>query len=344
MIKLAINGFGRIGRMAFRVAVLNYPREVEIVAINTSGSLDAAGWAHLLKYDTIYGRFPKEIKVVEPRGAKEIGGLEIEGKYYPILGEKEILKIPWYSYQPQVVIESTGVFRTKQEAEKHLLVGGEKVIISAPPKGEGIPIYLMGINEDKYKGEKLISNGSCTTNCVAPIVKVILGEFGISQAVLTTIHAYTADQELVDGSHKDLRRGRAAALNIIPTETGAAESVIAVFPDLKGKFAGTAIRVPIGCGSYSDLTFKLERKVTIDDVNKAFQKAAEEKLKGILDLSYDPIVSSDIIGNPASAIVDMVMTTVVADDLIQVGVWYDNEMGYAHRLIEEAIFIGKWQK
>jgi len=341
MIKLAINGFGRIGRMAFRVAVLNHPKEIEVVAINTSGSLDADGWAYLLKYDTIYGRFPKEIKVVEPAGPKEIGALEIDGKRYPILAQKEILKIPWYAYQPQVVIESTGVFRTKQDAEKHLLIGGEKVIISAPPKGEEIPIYLMGVNQNKYQGETIISNGSCTTNCVAPIVKVIKEQFGISQAVLTTIHAYTADQELVDGSHKDLRRGRAAALNVVPTETGAAESVVAVFPDLAGKFAGTAIRVPVGCGSFSDLTFKLERKVTIDDVNSAFQKAAEGELKGILSLAYDPVVSSDIIGNSSSAIIDMAMTTVVADDLVQIGAWYDNEMGYAHRLVEEAILISK---
>jgi len=341
MIKLAINGFGRIGRMAFRVAVLNHSKEVEVVAINTSGSLDTEGWAYLLKHDTIYGRFPKEIKVVEPSGPKEIGALEIEGRQYPILAEKEILKIPWYTYAPQVVIESTGVFRTLQDAEKHLLVGGEKVIISAPPKGGGVPIYLVGVNAQKYQNEKIISNGSCTTNCVAPIVKVIKEQFGISQAVLTTIHAYTADQELVDGSHKDLRRGRAAALNIVPTETGAAESVIAVFPDLVGKFAGAAIRVPVGCGSFSDLTFKLEKKVTIDDINSAFQKAAEGELKEILDLAYDPVVSSDIIGNPASAVIDMAMTTVVADDLIQIGAWYDNEMGYAHRLIEEAILISR---
>jgi len=341
MVKLAINGFGRIGRMAFRVAVLNHLKEVEVVAINTSGSLDAEGWAYLLKYDTIFGRFPKEVKVIEPGGAKEIGALQIEGKRYPILAEKEILKIPWFAYEPKVVIESTGVFRTKQEAEKHLLVGAEKVIISAPPKGEGVPIYLIGINADKYQNEKIISNGSCTTNCVAPIVKIIGQDFGISQAVLTTIHAYTADQELVDGSHRDLRRGRAAALNIIPTETGAAESVIAVFPELKGRFAGTAIRVPVGCGSYSDLTFKLEKPVTIDNINQSFQRAAEGKLKGILDLSYDPIVSSDVVGDPASAVIDMAMTTVVADDLIQIGAWYDNEMGYAHRLIEEAILIRK---
>lgn len=341
MVKIAINGFGRIGRMAFRIALLHHKKNVEIVAINTSGSVDAAGWAYLLKYDTIYGRFPYEIKVKEAGGSREIGALGIEGRKYPILAERELLKIPWFVYQPQVVIESTGVFRDIKEAGKHLLVGAEKVIISAPPRGEGVPIYLVGVNIHKYQGEKIISNGSCTTNCVAPIVKVIKDRFGISQAALTTIHAYTADQELVDGSHKDLRRGRSAALNIIPTETGAAESVVAVFPDLKGKFAGTAIRVPVGCGSFSDLTFKLEKPVTINEINSTFQRVAEEKLKGILDLAYDPVVSSDIIGNPASAIIDMAMTTVVAEDFIQVGAWYDNEIGYAHRLIEEAILIAK---
>lgn len=327
--------------MVFRTALLHHKKDIQVVAVNTSGSMEAAGWAHLLKYDTVFGRFPLEVKVVEAGGSREIGAFEIESKRYPILAERDLIKIPWFSYEPQVVIESTGVFRSYKEAEKHLLVGAEKVIISAPPKGEGIPLYLVGINAHKYQGEKVISNGSCTTNCVAPIVKVVNDNFGITQAVLTTIHAYTADQELVDGSHKDWRRGRAAALNIIPTETGAAESVVAVFPGLKGKFAGTAIRVPVGCGSFSDLTFKLEKSVTIDEVNSAFQRAAEEKLKGILSLNYDQIVSSDVIGSPASAIIDMAMTTVVAEDLIQIGAWYDNEIGYAHRLLEEAILIAK---
>jgi len=197
----------------------------------------------------------------------------------------------------------------------------------------------MGVNEDKYKGEKIISNGSCTTNCVAPIVKLVKEKFGIEQASLTTIHAYTADQQLIDGSHKDLHRARAAGQNIIPTETGAAESVTTIFSDLKGKFAGSAIRVPVICGSYSDLIFKIAKPATIDSLNQLFQKAAAGKMKNILSVTTDPIVSGDIIGNPSSCVVDLLMTTVVAEDLIQVGVWYDNEWAYARRLLEEAIYI-----
>ena len=341
MIKLAINGFGRIGRIAFRQAVLDFADQIEVVAINTSGSMEAEGWATLLKYDSVYRTFPKEVKTAEPQGAREIGSLLIDGELYPLLAEKEPLKLPWFVYEPDVVIESTGAFRKASEAESHLKAGAKKVIISAPPKGDGVPIYLMGVNENKYQGEKIISNGSCTTNCVAPIVKLIKDSYGIEQAALTTIHAYTADQVLVDGSHKDLHRARAAAQNIIPTETGAAESVVAVFPELKGKFAGTAIRVPVICGSYSDLTFKLSKKTTVDELNSIFIKAAEKKMKEILAVTTDPLVSGDIIGNPASAVVDLGMTGVVAEDFVQVGAWYDNEWAYAKRLLEEAIYISK---
>lgn len=344
MVKLAINGFGRIGRIAFRQAITEFADEIDVVAINTSGSMEADGWAILLKYDSVYRVFSKEVKISEPQGARETGSLLIEGKLYPLLAEKDPLKIPWFAYEPDVVIESTGAFRKASEAENHLKAGAKKVIISAPPKGDGVPIYLMGVNEHKYKGEKIISNGSCTTNCVAPVVKLIKEKFGIEQAALTTIHAYTADQVLVDGSHKDLRRSRAAAQNIVPTETGAAESVVAVFPDLKGKFAGAAIRVPVICGSYSDLTFKLQTKTTIDELNSLFLKAAEKKMKDILTCSNEPLVSSDIIGNPASCIVDLGMTTVVAEDFVQIGAWYDNEWAYARRLLEEAIYINERQR
>jgi len=345
MLKLAINGFGRIGRIAFRQAVCDFSDQIEVVAINTSGSMEPKGWATLLKYDSVYRTFGKEVKISEPQGAREIGSLLIDGNLYPLLAERELRKIPWFVYKPDVVIESTGVFRKAEEVEQHLKNGASKVIVSAPPNppagGEGIPIFLMGVNEKEYQGEKIISNGSCTTNCVAPIVKLIKEKFGIEQAALTTIHAYTADQELVDGSHKDLHRARAAAQNIIPTETGAAESVIAIFPELAGKFAGTAIRVPVICGSYSDLTFKIAKAVTIDELNSLFQKASEGKMKEILAVTTEPLVSGDIIGNPASSIVDLNMTTVVADNLIQVGAWYDNEWAYARRLLEEAIFITK---
>lgn len=341
MIKIAINGFGRIGRLVFRQALLDFKDEIEVVAINTSGSMEPEGWKTLLKYDSVYRTFPKEVKMEEPQGARETGSFLIDGKLYPLLAEKDPLKLPWFVYEPDVVIESTGVFRKADEVKKHLEAGAKKVIVSAPPKGDGIPIYLVGVNENKYKGEKIISNGSCTTNCVAPIVKLVKEEFGIEQAALTTIHAYTADQELVDGSHKDLHRARAAAQNIIPTETGAAESVIAIFPDLKGKFAGASIRVPVICGSYSDLTFKISNKATIDSLNSLFLKAAKGKMKNILQTTTDPLVSGDIVGNPASCVVDLMMTTVIADDFIQVGAWYDNEWAYGRRLLEEAVYIAK---
>lgn len=324
-----------------RQALADFADEIEIVAINTSGSMEPEGWATLLQYDSTYRVFPKEVKVAEAQGAREIGSLLIDGKLYPLLAERDPLKIPWFVYEPDVVIESTGVFRKRDEAEMHLKAGAEKVIISAPPKSDGISMYLMGINEGKYKGEKIISNGSCTTNCVAPIVKLVREKFGIVQGALTTIHAYTSDQLLIDGSHKDLHRARAAAQNIIPTETGAADSVIELFPDLRGKFAGSAIRVPVSCGSYSDLTFKLEKKTTIDELNSLFQKAAEKRLKGIMAATTAPLVSGDIIGNPHSCIVDLSMTNVVIDDFIQVGAWYDNEWAYSRRLLEEAIYIGK---
>lgn len=341
MIKIAINGFGRIGRIAFRQALLDFGKEIEVVGINTSGSMEPGGWATLLKYDSIFRIFPKEVKVAEAQGAREIGSLLIEGKLYPLFAERDPLKIPWFAYEPDVVIESTGAFTKREEAEKHLSAGAPKVIISAPAKGEGVPTYLMGVNEKKYKGEKIISNGSCTTNCVAPIVKLIKDRLGIEQAVLTTIHAYTSDQELIDGSHKDLHRARAAALNIIPSETGAARSVISLFPELEGKFAGSAIRVPVPCGSYSDLNFKTSKKTTIDELNSLFQRAAARQMKGILSVTSEPVVSGDIIGNPASCIVDLGMTEVVADDFIQVGAWYDNEWAYTKRLLEEAIYIAK---
>jgi len=343
MIRIAINGFGRIGRVTLRAALTRYPREVEVVAINTSGSLDAAGWAHLLKYDSVYGKFEKEVEVLEAEGAKEIGRLKIEDKSYPVLAQKEPEKIPWKDYTPEVVIESTGVFRDKESAGKHLAAGAGKVIISAPPRALTVPMYLMGVNEGKYKGELIISNGSCTTNCAAPVVKLIQDYFGIEEAAMTTIHAYTADQELVDGSHKDLRRARAAALNIIPTSTGAAESVVAIFPQLQGRFSGAAIRVPVACGSFTDFTFKLKAKTNIDRLNKLFADAAGGAMKGILAVSYEPLVSSDIIGHPASCIIDSSLTEVISDDLVKVGAWYDNEWGYGCRLIELAMVISKFQ-
>lgn len=339
MTRIAINGFGRTGRAAFRAALTRYADKIEVAAINTSGSMNTEGWAHLLKYDSVYGKFEKEIEVIPAAGAAEIGRLKIGGREYPVLAEREPQKIPWQEYSPEVVVESTGLFRTRKEAEKHLTAGAGKVIISAPPKDRDIPTYIMGVNEKNYRGEKLVSNASCTTNCAAPVVKVLDDYFGILEAVMTTIHAYTADQELVDGSHKDLRRARAAALNIIPTSTGAAESIMAVFPKLEGRFSGSAIRVPVACGSFTDFTFMLKSKTTIDNLNRVFADAVGGALKGILEVAYEPLVSSDIIGNPASAIVDATLTEVVRGDLVKIGAWYDNEWAYSCRLVELAKLI-----
>ncbi|MBM3209456.1 type I glyceraldehyde-3-phosphate dehydrogenase [Candidatus Shapirobacteria bacterium] len=341
MVRIAINGFGRTGRAAFRAALTRHDQEVEIVAINTSGSMEASGWAHLLKYDSVYGRFSKEVGVVPPKRAAEIGRIKVGEKEYPILAEKDPAKIPWNTYSPDVVLEITSFFRDKESATKHLKSGAGKVIIAAPPKGKEVPIYIMGVNSDSYKGEDLVSNASCTTNCAAPIVKLMQDYFEIDEAAMTTIHAYTSDQELVDGSHKDLRRARAAAINIVPTSTGAAESIIAVFPKLEGRFSGAAIRVPVACGSFSDFTFRLKTKTTIDRLNRLFEDAANGAMKGILEVSYEPLVSSDIIGNSASSIVDSALTEVVREDLVKIGAWYDNEWAYSCRLIEMAILMSQ---
>lgn len=339
--KLAINGFGRIGRLVFRAALLSYADKVEVVAVNTSGSMDIFGWAHLLKYDSVYGRFPKEIKV-EPAANQsgEIGKLIIEGKSHPFLAIREPEKIPWANYQTGTVCESTGVFRTKELAGKHFTGGAKRVIISAPPRSEEIPLYLLGVNEKSYQGESLISNGSCTTNCAAPVCKVVLEHFGIEKASMTTVHAYTADQQLVDGSHKkDLRRARAAASNIIPTTTGAAKAVISVLPQLKGKFSASAIRVPVLCGSFCDFTFLTQQKVSKEEINKLFEQKAKGESKGIIKVTNESLVSSDIIGNPASAIIDLSLTEVIGHNLLKVFAWYDNEWAYACRLIELAMYI-----
>jgi len=341
MTKIAINGFGRVGRVVFRAALNRYAKNVEVVAINTSGSMDTEGWAHLLEYDSVYGKFDGEIEVVEAEGAAEIGRIKIDGKEYPILAEREPANIPWEEYGPDVVIESTGVFRDESGAKKHLQAGAKKVIIAAPPKSVKIPMYLMGVNEKDYKSEAIISNGSCTTNCAAPIVKLFKDFYGIEEAVMTTIHAYTADQELVDGSHKDLRRARAAGVNIVPTSTGAAKAMVTIFPDLKGKFSGAAIRVPVVCGSFTDFTFKLKQKITINQVNRIFEDAAGGEMKGILDVAHEPLVSLDIVGNPASTIIDSAYTEVIRGDFVKVGAWYDNEWGYSCRLIELAKHISQ---
>lgn len=337
-LRLAINGFGRIGRVTTRSWWENYRDKIDLVAINTSGSMPAEGWAHLLKYDSVYGRFPAKIEVSEPRGSKEIGRIEINEIEIPVLAERNPRRIPWKKYQVDLVLECTGVFRDRS-AEDHFKGGVRKVVISAPPKDKTIPVFIIGVNDHRYKGENLVSNGSCTTNCVAPIVKLIDQNLGFEECVMTTIHAYTSSQNLVDGSHKDWRRARAAAINIIPTGTGAAKAVEAAYPEVRGRFAASAIRVPVACGSYAEFVFKLKKKTTIDQVNSIFEEAAARDLVGILKVAYEPLVSSDIIGNSASCIVDLSMTEVLSEDMLKVSAWYDNEYGYSCRLLELASLI-----
>jgi len=338
---VGINGFGRIGRLAFRVGLLKHAGELEFTAINTSGSMDTAGWAHLVKYDTVYRKFEKEVKFEEVDSPPEIGKFLVEGKEIAILAQKEPEKIPWSKYGVDVVIESTGVFVTAEDAKKHGVGGAKRVIISAPPKGGNVATYVLGVNE--YKGEaEVLSNSSCTTNCVAPVAAVLQAKFGIEKAMITTSHGYTDDQKLQDGSHKDLRRARAAAENIVPTTTGAAISTTETIPELKGLFGGMALRVPVITGSITDFTLLLKKKVTIEEVNQAFQEAEKNPIyKGILTTTAEPFVSSDIIGRSESAIVDLSLTQVVADNLVKVFAWYDNEWGYANRLVEQVVRVGK---
>ena len=337
-LKIGINGFGRIGTVVLR-AILMENYDVEVAAINTKGDMDIETYALQFKYDSVYGRLNQKVDFDEPKKGGEIGRLIVGEQSIPFLGEADVNKIPWKRYGVEIVLECTGAF-TDSKALGHLKGGAKKVIISAPPKDSKVPVYIIGVNEKKYKKETLISNGSCTTNCVAPIVKLIDEKIGFQEGMLTTVHAYTTNQNIVDGSCKDPRRGRAAAINIVPTSTGAAEAVVAAYPMAKGRFAGTAIRVPVVCGSYSDLTFKMVRKVTVEEINELFEEASvSPELVGTLKVSYDPLVSSDIIGNNASCVIDTRMTKVVSDDMISIGAWYDNEYGYSCRLIEMAIEI-----
>ncbi|MGI5840910.1 MAG: type I glyceraldehyde-3-phosphate dehydrogenase [Patescibacteria group bacterium] len=338
--RIAINGFGRIGTVALR-AILMEKYDVEVVAINTTGAFGIDDIAFQFKYDSVYGRIPYKVEGKDPEKGAEIGRLTVGSNEIPVLGEMNPVKIPWKRYDVDVVLECTGAF-TDKKAEAHLKAGAKKVVISAPPKDASIPIFILGVNEKEYKGEKLVSNGSCTTNCVAGIVKLIDEKIGFQEGVLTTIHAYTSNQNIVDGISKDPRRARAAAINIVPTSTGAADSVVAAYPEAKGRFSGTAIRVPVVCGSYSDLTFKLVRRVSVEEINTIFEEASvSTEMVGKMKVSYEPLVSSDIIGNNASCIIDTRMTKVVSDDMVSIGAWYDNEYGYSCRLVEMACHISK---
>ena len=336
MIKVGINGFGRIGRIAFRIGVLKHADEIEFGAINTSGSMDEAGWAHLTNYDTTYRKFEYEVRGEDGYLLVPERNLKI-----PLLAQPDPAQIPWSKYGVEVVIESTGKFTTEEDAKKHAIGGAKRVVISAPTKGGNVGTYVIGVNEVKNLPE-VISNSSCTTNCVAPVMAVLHSAFGVEKAAMTTIHAYTDDQNLQDGSHKDLRRARAAAQNIVPTTTGAAISTTETIPELKGIFDGRALRVPVACGSITDFAVVLKKDVIVEEVNNAFIEACKNPLyKGILATSDQPLVSSDIIGRSESSIVDLGFTQVIGGNLVKVFSWYDNEWGYANRLVEQVIRVGR---
>ncbi|PPS75022.1 MULTISPECIES: type I glyceraldehyde-3-phosphate dehydrogenase [Streptomyces] len=330
-IRVGINGFGRIGRNYFR-ALLEQGADIEIVAVNDLG--DTATTAHLLKYDTILGRLKQEV-------THTADTITVDGKTIKVLAERNPADIPWGELGVDIVIESTGIFTKKADAEKHIAGGAKKVLISAPAKDEDVTI-VMGVNQDKYDlaNHHVISNASCTTNCVAPMAKVLDENFGIVKGLMTTVHAYTNDQRILDFPHKDLRRARAAAENIIPTTTGAAKATALVLPQLKGKLDGIAMRVPVPTGSVTDLVLELGREVTKEEVNAAFQKAAEGELKGILEYTEDPIVSSDIVNAPASCTFDSSLTMVQEGKSVKVIGWYDNEWGYSNRLVDLTVFVG----
>ncbi|GHF30962.1 type I glyceraldehyde-3-phosphate dehydrogenase [Streptomyces fumanus] len=330
-IRVGINGFGRIGRNYFR-ALLEQGADIEIVAVNDLG--DTATTAHLLKYDTILGRLKQEVSHTEDT-------ITVGGKTIKVLAERNPADIPWGELGVDIVIESTGIFTKKADAEKHIAGGAKKVLISAPAKDEDVTI-VMGVNQDTYDpaNHHVISNASCTTNCVAPMAKVLDENFGIVKGLMTTVHAYTNDQRILDFPHKDLRRARAAAENIIPTTTGAAKATALVLPQLKGKLDGMAMRVPVPTGSVTDLVIELSREVTKEEVNAAFQKAAEGELKGILEYTEDPIVSSDIVNAPASCTFDSSLTMVQEGKNVKVIGWYDNEWGYSNRLVDLTVFVG----
>ncbi|GHA82069.1 type I glyceraldehyde-3-phosphate dehydrogenase [Streptomyces termitum] len=331
-IRVGINGFGRIGRNYFR-ALLEQGADIEVVAVNDLG--DTATTAHLLKYDTILGRLKAEV-------SHTADTITVDGHTIKVLSERDPADIPWGELGVDVVIESTGIFTKREDAAKHLAGGAKKVLISAPAKDEDITI-VMGVNQDQYDpaNHDVISNASCTTNCVAPMAKVLDENFGIVRGLMTTVHAYTNDQRILDFPHKDLRRARAAAENIIPTTTGAAKATALVLPQLKGKLDGIAMRVPVPTGSATDLVVTLDREVTRDEVNAAFKKAAEDgPLKGILFYTEDPIVSSDIVSDPASCTFDSSLTMVQDGNSVKILGWYDNEWGYSNRLVDLTTFVG----
>ncbi len=328
-VKIAINGFGRIGRNVFRAA--RGVSEFEIVAVNDL--TDPATLAHLLKYDSVHGAFAGEVTTTE-------SALIVDGKAIQVCKEKDPSALPWKALGVDIVIESTGLFTDRADAQKHLDAGAKKVIISAPAKGEDLTV-VMGVNETAYQpaAHHILSNASCTTNCLAPVAKVLLDQFGIVKGLMTTVHSYTNDQMILDLPHKDLRRARAAAVSMIPTTTGAAKAVSLVLPQLKGKLDGLAVRVPTPNVSLVDLVVTTEKETSVAEVNAALKAAANGPLKGILIFCEEPLVSKDFNGNPASSIVDSLTTTVIGGNMVKVMSWYDNEWGYSNRIVDLVSYL-----
>ena len=330
-VRIGINGFGRIGRLVLRAAHLR--DDVEVLAVNDI--TDSKTLAHLLKYDSVHGRFPGKVEAGD-------GALMIDGKEIRVLCEKDPENLPWERLGVEIAVESTGIFRKRDEVAKHISAGARKVLLSVPAKDEIDATIVLGVNDDDLKSEHLIvSNASCTTNCLAPVAKVLHESFGIKRGLMTTIHGYTSDQRILDAPHKDLRRARAAAISMIPTTTGAAKATGKVIPALNGRLNGMAVRVPTPDGSLVDLVVDLEKKVTIDEVNGAVKRYAEGPMKGILEYCEDPIVSVDIIGNPHSSIFDAGSTMLIGDSMVKVIAWYDNEWGYSCRMLDLLVRMAK---
>ncbi|MFW6303776.1 MAG: type I glyceraldehyde-3-phosphate dehydrogenase [Candidatus Sumerlaeota bacterium] len=326
--RVAINGLGRIGRAALKT-ILETP-ELQLVAANDL--IPADGLAYLLNYDTVYGRYDKKVQVTD-------GGLDIGGKEYKLFSEKDPASLPWKELDVELVFECTGIFRKSEDLKKHLEAGAKKVILSAPAKSDDIPSVVHGVNQAPDDAQ-IISCASCTTNCITPVSEVLDRHLGIKKAVMTTIHAYTASQDIVDTYQKKTRRGRAAAANLVPTTTGAAQATTKVLTNLENRFDGVAVRCPVPTGSLSDLVYLVEKETTVDEVNEIFRKESEtDKYKNVLGVTNDPIVSSDIVRDPRGSLVDLGMTQVVDGDLIKIMAWYDNEWGYTNQMIREAVRI-----
>lgn len=323
-IRVAINGFGRIGRAAFKIMLTS--NRYEVVAVNDLAPVESL--AYLLKYDTVYGIYPKKVS----HSGKNI---VVNGKKFEVIAQPEPKKLPWKKLKIDVVLECTGRFVKDGAATAHITAGAKRVVISAPAKGGNVDTFLLGVNEHDYKNQQVVSNASCTTNCIAPVAQIMVSKFGVDKAMMTTIHSYTADQALVDGPHRDMRRGRSAAENIVPTSTGAATATAKVIPELEGLFDGMSIRVPTPVVSLSDFTFLLKKNVTVKQINDALISASKTKrYGGILGVTDEPVVSSDFVGDPRSSIVDLSLTKVVGGNMVKIVAWYDNEWGYSVRLVE----------